>query len=402
MSGKASSSMMPGNAPQGTGRYAPAATGAASSSSSSSSSSSRRRPLTPLRPFEADAPSSSTSTSARSTSASSAAFFLPGLPFFAAGASASSSRRTTSLPLASSSETTSLSPTSTSKSDFSRSVSDSRATASDPESAASIGGISKSVSKMSPFSASASAAPSAACSMLEPPESSRVNSNSLSESGSTLPFIPPSLTAEAAAEESRVSSKSTSESLSVLVAPALDADLSSSLPFPFSSEMPLSAGSRRLMPLSVLRLPLLPEGSFGVAPSATSSLESVLSFSSKSSLSASRLSSNSLLSPPPGLERFLEASAAESLPDDDFPDLGADSLDELPPLITALPGPAKSIAISSVGTTASSLPSLGFLGLAGSSRASLSGLPGFFGSGRASSAAREKMSSSLMDNGRGS
>src|SRR5207237_5977564 len=166
----------------------------------------------------------------------------------------------------------------------------------------------------------------------------------------------------------------------------------------FSREMPASAGSRRLIPLSPPRLPLpLPvAGSLGIAPRATSSLESVLSLSSKSSLSASRLSSNSLLSPPPGLARFLAESEAVSLPDDSLPDdLGADSLDELPPLMTALPGPPTSMAISSVGTTDAS-PSFSPLAffLAGSRRASLSDSAfGFLASGLGSSAEREKMSS---------
>ena len=150
------------------------------------------------------------------------------------------------------------------------------------------------------------------------------------------------------------------------------------------------------------RLPPL-DGSFGTAPRATSSLASVLSFNSKSSLSASRLSSNSLLSPPAGLGRLLDASEAESLPDEILPDdFGAESLDELPPLMTALPWLPKSMASSSVGTTdSSSLPEL-FLGLAGSRRASLS--PFFFGApgGLLSSEVSEKISSSPAAKGSGS
>ena len=90
--------------------------------------------------------------------------------------------------------------------------------------------------------------------------------------------------------------------------------------------------------------PLLAPGpfSFGSEPRSTSSPPSGFICISKSSLSASRLSSDSLLS---GGGLFLPESGDESLLDDG--DLGAESLAELPPLMTALPGPLKSSAISS-------------------------------------------------------
>src|SRR5262249_40645845 len=151
-------------------------------------------------------------------------------------------------------------------------------------------------------------------SMLEPLlESSSVNSNSLSESAVTFlpPLFAPSLVLETFADESSVNSKSTSESLSPSVGGAgffLSA---------FSSERPLSFGSRKGLPLSPPPGRPLPVRSFslGISPTATSSLLSVFSFNSKSSLSASRLSSNSLLSPAAGLGRLLPASDV-SLPDD--------------------------------------------------------------------------------------
>ena len=148
--------------------------------------------------------------------------------------------------------------------------------------------------------------------------------------------------------------------------------------------------------------PPRPASSMGELPRSTSSLESVLSCSSKSSLSASRLSSNSLLSPVPGLfasDFFTASVLAESLPDD----FGAESLAELPPLITALLGPA-SRAISSVGIASGSLALFFFLGiLPTSSRTSESpevdplGLPVL-----GSSAESEKMSSSEASNASGS
>ena len=228
---------------------------------------------------------------------------------------------------------------------------------------------------------------SAACSRLEPPlESSRVSSNSLSESdvtGTLFDFGPLSFMLLGPCVGSTDSSKSSDESSAAF------AGLGLAFPFPplFSREMPASLGSRRLMPLSPPRLP--PVESLGIDPRATSSLVSLLSFSSKSSLSASRLSSNSLLSPWLGAPNFLPASDDDSLLDD----FGADSFAELPPLMMALPGPPKSIEISSVGTTDAS--SFFFLTLPDSRRTSLSPSAfGFFPVFESPDDDSEKMSSS--------
>src|SRR5262249_54810331 len=240
------------------------------------------------------------------------------------------------------------------------------------------------VSKMSFLSPSALS--SAACSSPESPlDSSSVSSNSLSESaptGSTLSdFGPPGLLPDlepdlvldlllgllpdADGPGSSESSKS-SESSSTVGGFAFFLSLFS--PF-FSSEIPLSAGSRRLIPLPPLRcLPLL---SLGTSPRSTSSLESVFSCNSKSSLSESRLSSNSLLSSVgvPGLERPLPESDAVSF--EDALGLGGESLADPPPLMRALPGPLTSREISSVGTTAAS-SLCAFPDFGASSRTSLS------------------------------
>src|SRR6185437_12231490 len=296
-----------------------------------SSSSSERRPRTPCNAALA----SSSSTSARSTSPSSA-FGFRRLPLGEVDGSSSST--TTWLPVSSSATTSLSSRASTSA--LSTSVSDSRATASLPDSSV-IGGISKSVSKMSPLLCSPAMA---AASRLDPsPESSSDSSKSTSESlsesgfGGFLRLLP---------ESGFLGSDFFSlASESGFLSPLPESDF-----LPFSRETPLSPGDLRLMPL----LPARPASSTGELPRSTSSLESVFNWSSKSSLSASRLSSNSLLSPVPwpALPSDLGASVpAEILPDD----LGAESLAELPPLMTALDGPPEaSSAISSVGTASGS------------------------------------------------
>ena len=240
--------------------------------------------------------------------------------------------------------------------------------------------------------------------MLEPPESSRVSSNSLSESASF--FSCAAIELDGRGARGRIEGQLEIDvgiAVRLFFPGLVRVVLALPFSFPFSREMPLSAGSRRLMPLWPARLPL-PLGSFGTVPRATSSLASVLSLSSKSSLSASRLNSNSLLSPPPALARFFEASEAESLPEESFPeDLGAESFDELPPLMIALLDPPKSMASSSVGTTEASFSLWpGFLALPGSRRASLSDsfFGPFFEPDLESSAVKEKMSSPEFDSER--
>src|SRR6185312_9595061 len=400
-------SRMAGSGPQGAGAARPEGTVTASSSSS------ERRPRTPCKAAAA----SSSSTSARSTSPSSA-FGLRRLPL--GDVDGSSSSTTTWLPVSSSATTSLSSRAIASTSAFSTSVSDSRATASLPDSSV-IGGISKSVSKMSPLLCSPAMA---AASRLDPsPESSRVSSNSLSESeviGSLpglRPPLPPSRPLETPGSASSASSKSTSESLSAggfggFLSPlpesgffgsdffslASESGFLSPLPesdfLPFSRETPLSPGDLRLMPL----LPARTASSTGELPRSTSSLESVFNWSSKSSLSASRLSSNSLLSPVPwpALPSDFGASVpAEILPDD----LGADNLAELPPLMTALLGPPlASSAISSVGTASGSVVLLclcfGILLISRRTSESLDESPVLFGGAFPESAESEKMSSS--------
>ena len=161
---------------------------------------------------------------------------------------------------------------------------------------------------------------SAACSRLDSPESSSVSSNSLSESESR-PVLPTSSPPSLSSDAGRGGVEGQLE-VHVRIAVGLVAvgacPSPCRLPFalaflPFSSEMPLSAGSRRLMPLSPPRLPLPPPSPWASRRGRPRRSASVFSFNSKSSLSASRLSSNSLLSPRRACARLLPASDA-SLP----------------------------------------------------------------------------------------
>ena len=221
----------------------------------------------------------------------------------------------------SSSATTSLSSSASSKSDCSRSVSESSATASDPDSSG-IGGISKSVSKMSPLSSLVGGLEPRRLSRLDPPGvvqgqfelavRVRGRRGACRDFGATVPG------ASRRGPGSSESSKSTSESLSVSGFFAADrSDSGFRMPDLRPDAWLLRSGSfRGVLLLALLqrdaavgrvaevdpalagrgRPPVVHRASCRGRPR-RSSRRSVCS--SKSSLSASRLSSNSLLSPSP-------------------------------------------------------------------------------------------------------